>query len=80
MATTDGEEVCLRPLLAKVRLMRCQYGPLASAALTALLASRATRIDPQPFRLILPQVGPVWPPSRSVSRGRGVVGEERFSS
>ena len=31
-------------------LMRCQYGPLASAALTALPTSRATRLDPQPCR------------------------------
>ena len=31
--------------------MRSQCGPLASASLTALPTSRATRIDPQPFRL-----------------------------
>ena len=34
-------------------LMRSQHGPLASAALTALPTSRATRIDAQPFRLLL---------------------------
>ena len=34
-------------------LMRSQHGPLASAAFTALPTSRATRIDPQPFRLLL---------------------------
>ena len=34
-------------------LMRSQHGPLASVALTALPTSRATRIDAQPFRLLL---------------------------
>ena len=34
-------------------LLRSQHGPLASAAFTALPTSRATRIDPQPFRLLL---------------------------
>ena len=38
---------------AQRALMTSQYGPLASAALTALPTSRATRIDPQPFRLFL---------------------------
>ena len=34
-------------------LMRSQCGPLASAALTVLPTSRATRLDPQPFRMWL---------------------------
>ena len=34
-------------------LMRSQCSPLASTSLTALPTSRATRIDPQPFRLFL---------------------------
>ena len=34
-------------------LLRSQHGPLASAPLTALPTSRATRIDAQPFRLLL---------------------------
>ena len=34
-------------------MMRSQHGPLASAALTALPTSRAMRIDPQPFRVLL---------------------------
>ena len=38
---------------AQRALMRSQCGPLASASLTALPTSRATRIDPQPFRLFL---------------------------
>ena len=53
-------------------LLRSQHGPLASAPLTALPTSRATRIDAQPFRL---RVGdstspsldsthlPMWPPT-----------------
>ena len=32
-------------------LIRSQRGPLASAPLTALPTSKATRLDPQPFRL-----------------------------
>ena len=38
---------------AQRALMRSQCGPLASASLTALPTSKATRIDPQPFRLVL---------------------------
>ena len=38
---------------AQRALMRFQCGPLVLASLTALPASRATRIDPQPFRLFL---------------------------
>ena len=34
-------------------LFRSQCGPLASAPLTALPTSKATRLDPQPFRLLL---------------------------
>ena len=54
-------------------LWRSQRGPLASVALTALPTSRATRIEPQPFRIWLspsspapsshlPQL-PMWPPT-----------------
>ena len=35
---------------AQRALMTSQYGPLTSAAFTPLPTSRATRIDPQPFR------------------------------
>ena len=38
---------------AQRALMMSQHGPPASAALTALPTSRATRIDPQPFSLFL---------------------------
>ena len=38
---------------ARRALLRSQHGPLASAALTALPSSRATRIDCQPFRVLL---------------------------
>ena len=34
-------------------LMLSQYGPLASAPLTALPTSKATRLDAQPFRIFL---------------------------
>ena len=34
-------------------LLRSQHGPVASAPLTALTTSRATRIDAQPLRLLL---------------------------
>ena len=34
-------------------LMRSQHGPLASAALTAVPTNRMTRIEAQPFRLLL---------------------------
>ena len=53
--------------------LRSQHGPLASAPFTALPTSRVTRIDAQPFRLLmcrrlhLPLSSesaylPVWPP------------------
>ena len=34
-------------------LVRSQHGPLASAPLTVLPTSKATRLDPQPFRFLL---------------------------
>ena len=34
-------------------LLRSQHGPLASALFTALPTSRVTRVDAQPFRLLL---------------------------
>ena len=56
-------------------LPRLQRGPLASAALTTLPTSRATRIDPQPFRVWTSRT---WPPLRSVFEGWG-VGKPKFS-
>ena len=38
---------------AERALLRSQRGPLASAAVTALPTSRATRMDGQPFRILL---------------------------
>ena len=74
-----GEEICLRPPLVKVR-QRSEgvdevsvCGPLTSAALTALPSSRATRIDPQPFRLFLCRrlhLPPLSPSHRTCRCGR----------
>ena len=59
--------------------LRSQQGPLASAALTALPTSRATRIDPQPVcgcagasfsRSIVLSHLLMWPPTRHVWRHR----------
>ena len=55
---TVGEGFCTHVVWLRLNdsrraLLRSQHGPLASAALTTLPTSRATRIDPQPFRLLL---------------------------
>ena len=48
-----NERVWPGMLDAERALLRSQRGPLASAAVTALPTSRATRMDGQPFRILL---------------------------
>ena len=46
-------EIRLQLTEPEVALWRSQYGPLASVPFVALPTNRATRLDPQPFRVLL---------------------------